>query len=114
MQYVGQSLPGRRLRKEDHKIDRMTLAHGHPNFRFALEAANAGTMAGPRIYYNDRRFLQIDAIVPAVFADFRYSQQCVVGGMLKPACVQQCLVFEIEQWRHASTLMLEHIVRSLP
>jgi hypothetical protein len=63
---------------------------------------------------HDWRFLQVDAIIPAVVADFGYSQQRVVGGMLEAARIEQCLVFEVEQRWQTGTLVLEHIVRSPP
>jgi len=49
----------------------MAFAHGHPDFGVALEAANAGAMAGAWIDDDDRRFFRIDAVIPAMRVDFR-------------------------------------------
>src|SRR3546814_13964397 len=46
-------------------------------------------------------------------ADFRDSQQRVVGRMVEPPRVEQRLVFAVEERRQPRALMLEHVVRAL-
>jgi hypothetical protein len=76
----------------------MALTHGHSDFRVALEAANAGAMAGAWIDNNDRRFVRIDAVVPAMPVDFRDAQQCRSGG--NPA--RSCSSMLFARWRSVS------------
>ena len=113
MQYVCQGLPRSRLRKEDDEINRMAFAHGHPDFGVALEAANAGAVAGARIDDDDRRFVSVEAVVPAMPVDFRDAQQCIVCGPFEAARVQQRFILEVQKRRQPGSLVLQHVVRAL-
>ena len=113
MQHVCQGLPQSRLGKEDHEINRMALARRHSDFRVALEAADPRAMAGAWIDNNDRRFVRIDAVVPAMPVDFRDAQQCIVDGPFEAARVQQRFILEVQKRRQSGSLVLQHVVRAL-
>ena len=60
---------------------------------------------------NDHRWLgRIDAIVPAILADLCNAQKRVVHRALELACVEECFVLEVEQWRRTGALVVEHVV----
>lgn len=101
MQHIGQRLTRYRLRKENDEVNRMALVHGHADFEVVFEAADSRTVAGTWINHDDRRLVEIDTVVPAIIADLRDAQQCVVDRALKLACVDQRLIMEVEQRRHA-------------
>ena len=112
-QHSLQGLIGFRFRKEDDEIDRMPLGHRHADLTVTLEPADARPMARTGIDDDDRRFCGIDAIVPAVSINFGDPEQGVIGRTLELPRIQQGFVFEIQQRRHASPVMRDHIVGPL-
>ena len=47
--HVRKGLPGHRLGKEDHEVDRMPCLERHADLRVLLEAADARSVARPRV-----------------------------------------------------------------
>jgi len=70
---------------------------GHADFRFVFEAADPRTMPRTWIDNDDRRLVGVDAVFPAIFTDFRYAQERVIGRMLEAAGVKNDLVLEIQK-----------------
>ena len=56
MQNVHQLLMGARRWKEAYEVHRKPFVQGDPNFGFTLKPPNAGTMTGPRVDHDYRRF----------------------------------------------------------
>ena len=110
MEHVRKGLPWTWLRKEYHEVHRMTFVKRNADFRVALEAADPRSMSGARVNYNNRRLVDVDAVIPTVIADLRNTKQRIIHGTFKTPCIQQSFGSEIEQRRKPRTLMLQHIV----
>lgn len=68
----------------------------------------ARAVPGARIDYDDRRFLGIDAVLPALLADLGDPEQGVVRRMPETTCVEDRLGLEVEKRRQPGPLVLQH------
>ena len=110
---IGEGLPLFGFGKEYDEIDRVALVHRNAHLAVALEAADARAVAGARVDHDHRRPGHVDAIVPAIIADFGDPEERVVGGTVEVACVEKGFVLEIQKRRHSTPLVLDHVVGAL-
>jgi hypothetical protein len=96
VQHVGQCLSAHGLRKKHHEVDGVPLAQRDADLGIALESADAGSVARPRIQDDHRRLVPVDTRLAAILADLGDAQQRIVGRALEAARIEQRFVLEVE------------------